>query len=112
MNIANILASKGGRVVTIRPDQTVREALELFAERNIGALIVVDDTHRAAGMITERGILRQRQNFAPVTAVNQDGMPPAHLITRNNQVAFALRIRHRDLPDNFRLDARLIAQND
>ena len=58
MNIANVLASKGGRVVTIRPDHTVREALELFAERNIGALVVVDDAHRAVGMITERGILR------------------------------------------------------
>ena len=58
MNIANVLASKGGRVVTIRPDHTVREALELFAERNIGALVVVDEAHRAVGMITERGILR------------------------------------------------------
>ena len=58
MNIANVLASKGGRVVTIRPDQTVREALERFAERNIGALVVVDDAHRPVGMITERGILR------------------------------------------------------
>ena len=58
MNIANVLASKGGRVITIRPDQTVREALERFAERNIGALVVVDDAHRAVGMITERGILR------------------------------------------------------
>jgi CBS domain-containing protein len=58
VNIANVLASKGGSVVTIRPHQTVREALELFAERNIGALVVVDDAHRAVGMITERGILR------------------------------------------------------
>jgi CBS domain-containing protein len=49
---------KGASVVTIRPDQTVREALELFAKRNIGALVVVDDVHRAMGMITERGILR------------------------------------------------------
>jgi CBS domain-containing protein len=58
MNIANVLASKSGPVATIRPDQTVREALERFAQRNIGALVVVDDAHRAVGMITERGILR------------------------------------------------------
>jgi CBS domain-containing protein len=45
-------------VATIHPDQTVREALKLFAERNIGALVVVDDAHRAVGMITERGVLR------------------------------------------------------
>ncbi len=58
MNIASVLASKGGRVVTIRPDQTVREALELFAECSIGALVVVEAADRAVGMITERGILR------------------------------------------------------
>ena len=58
MNIANVLASKGAAVVTIRPGQSVREALELFAQRNIGALVVVDNAHRPVGMITERGILR------------------------------------------------------
>ena len=58
MNIANVLASKGGRVVTIHPHQTVREALERFAEHHIGALVVVDNAQRAVGMITERGILR------------------------------------------------------
>ena len=58
MNIENVLTSKGGGVVTIRPDQTVKEALELFAKHNIGALVAVDDAHRPVGMITERGILR------------------------------------------------------
>jgi CBS domain-containing protein len=58
MNIENVLTSKGGGVVTIRPDQTVKEALALFAHHNIGALVVVDDAHHPVGMITERGILR------------------------------------------------------
>jgi CBS domain-containing protein len=58
MNITNVLATKGGAVATIRPDRTVREALELFAKHNIGALVVVDHANRPVGMITERGILR------------------------------------------------------
>lgn len=102
MNIANILASKGASVVTIRPDQTVREALELFAKRNIGALVVVDDVHRAMGMITERGILRsaltnERVLSATVGAVmtrevvvghpSDDLMSVAHTMTEK-------RIRH------------------
>ena len=102
MNIANILASKGGRVVTIRPEQTVREALARFAERNIGALVVVDDAHRAVGMITERGILRaaltnERVLTATVGAVmtrevvighpSDDLMSVAHTMTEK-------RIRH------------------
>ena len=102
MNIANVLASKGASVVTIHPDQTVREALALFAERNIGALVVVDDARRAVGMITERGILRSaltndRVLTAPVGAVmtrevvighpSDDLMSVAHTMTEK-------RIRH------------------
>ena len=102
MNIGSVLASKGGRVVTIRPDQTVREALELFAERSIGALVVVDTAHKAVGMITERGILRsaltnERVLSATVGAVmtrevvigypSDDLMSVAHTMTEK-------RIRH------------------
>ena len=102
MNIESVLASKGGRVVTIRPDQTVREALELFAERSIGALVVVDTAHKAVGMITERGILRsaltnERVLSATVGAVmtrevvighpSDDLMSVAHTMTEK-------RIRH------------------
>ena len=111
MNIANVLASKGGRVVTIRPDQTVREALERFAERNIGALVVVDDAERAVGMITERGILRaaltnERVLSATVGAVmtrevvigrpSDDLMSVAHTMTEK-------RIRHLPVMDQGRL---------
>ena len=58
MKVASVLARKGGAVVTIRPEQTVREALRLFGEHCIGALVVVDHTRKMVGMITERGILR------------------------------------------------------
>jgi len=111
VNIANILASKGGRVVTIRPEQTVREALARFAERNIGALVVVDDAHRAVGMITERGILRaaltnERVLTATVGAVmtrevvighpSDDLMSVAHTMTEK-------RIRHLPVMDQGKL---------
>jgi CBS domain-containing protein len=111
VNIANVLASKGGRVITIRPDQTVREALERFAERNIGALVVVDDVDRAVGMITERGILRaaltnERVLGATVGAVmskevvighpSDDLMSVAHTMTEK-------RIRHLPVIDQGKL---------
>jgi CBS domain-containing protein len=111
VNIANVLASKGGRVVTIRPDQTVREALERFAERNIGALVVVDDAQRAVGMITERGILRaaltnERVLSTTVGAVmtrevvighpSDDLMSVAHTMTEK-------RIRHLPVMDQGKL---------
>jgi CBS domain-containing protein len=59
MNIASILARKGGRVVTCRAEQSIRQALSLLAEHNIGALVVVDDAGGAAGMLSERDVVRE-----------------------------------------------------
>jgi CBS domain-containing protein len=58
MNIATILATKGDKVVTIRAEQTIREALAVLAQHNIGALVVVDDARRPIGMLSERDIVR------------------------------------------------------
>jgi CBS domain-containing protein len=59
MNIASILATKGDKVVvTIRPEQTIREALGVLAQHNIGALVVVDTGLRPIGILSERDIVR------------------------------------------------------
>jgi CBS domain-containing protein len=59
MNIASILARKGARVVTCRPEQSIRHALSLLAEHNIGALVVVDERGGPAGMLSERDVVRE-----------------------------------------------------
>jgi CBS domain-containing protein len=59
MNIAHILARKGIKVITIRPDQLIRQALGLLAEHNIGALVVVDEALRPVGILSERDIVRE-----------------------------------------------------
>jgi CBS domain-containing protein len=58
MNIASILATKGDKVVTVRAEQTIREALGVLAQHNIGALVVVDDAMRPIGILSERDIVR------------------------------------------------------
>lgn len=58
MNIASLLASKGPTVVTIRADDSVREALARLAEHNIGALVVTDERNRPVGIVSERDIVR------------------------------------------------------
>jgi CBS domain-containing protein len=58
MNIASILATKGDKVVTIRAEQTIREALGELAQHNIGALVVVDAALRPIGILSERDIVR------------------------------------------------------
>ena len=58
MQVNNILAVKGVNVVTIQPEQLVREAVALLAEHNIGALVVADATGRPVGIVSERDIVR------------------------------------------------------
>ena len=58
MLIRHILAKKGTHVVTIQPEQTVRQAIALLAQYKIGALIVVDPSSKPVGIITERDIIR------------------------------------------------------
>lgn len=58
MTIASVLARKGPKVVTVRPEQTVRQALVLLSEHNIGALVVVDDASHPVGILSERDIVR------------------------------------------------------
>ena len=58
MNIASILATKGDKVVTVRAEQSIRDALAALAEHNIGALVVVDEGRTPIGMLSERDIVR------------------------------------------------------
>ena len=59
MTIATILASKGVKVVTIRPEQTLREALAMLAQHSIGAVLVIDAAGGLVGILSERDIVRE-----------------------------------------------------
>jgi CBS domain-containing protein len=53
MQIGSVLDSKGRGVYSITPGSTVYEAISLMSEKNIGALLVLEDG-RMSGIITER----------------------------------------------------------
>lgn len=55
--IKEVLAAKGQTIWTIHPDDSVYDALVLMAEKNIGALPVVEDD-RLVGLFTERDYAR------------------------------------------------------
>ena len=59
MMIATILARKGIKIVTIRPEQTLREALAMLAQHSIGAVVVTDATGTLVGILSERDIVRE-----------------------------------------------------
>ncbi len=58
MKISRILATKGTGTITIHPDKTIRDAIFLLEENNIGALPVLDTADRLVGILTERDIIR------------------------------------------------------
>jgi len=53
-----ILARKGSAVWSISPDATVFKAIQLMADKNVGALPVVDNS-RLIGIISERDYTRK-----------------------------------------------------
>ena len=58
MIVKNILAGKGGNVITINPTTDVIAAVKLMAERGIGAVVVLGADHRIVGILSERDIVQ------------------------------------------------------
>ncbi|MGD9701487.1 MAG: CBS domain-containing protein [Acidimicrobiia bacterium] len=58
MKVSEILRTKGDRVATVEPGETVRTAVERMTRRSIGSLVVVDGDARIVGMISERDVMR------------------------------------------------------
>lgn len=58
MKVADVLASKGTNVITIQPDQTIKEAVNLMESKNIGGLVVVNQSGEIKGILTERDLIR------------------------------------------------------
>jgi CBS domain-containing protein len=56
--VRQVLNEKGRGVHHIRPDASVRDALTMMAEHNVGALVVLDGA-RLVGIITERDYARK-----------------------------------------------------
>src|SRR5687767_5461877 len=56
--VSDLLKVKPHRLVTVRPDQTVLEAIKVLAEHDIGAAIVMDGA-KLAGIFSERDYTRK-----------------------------------------------------
>ena len=53
-----LLAGMNQQVVTVQPMNLVAESVDLMAEHNIGAVVVVDEAGRAIGILSERDIIK------------------------------------------------------
>lgn len=58
MNIGQILKTKSRGVSTARPEDSIEEIATRLAQRKIGAVVIVGDNAKVAGIISERDIIR------------------------------------------------------
>ena len=108
MKINSILSKKGGDVISIGPNASVHDAIDLMVVHNIGALVVIDEKGELAGIISERDIIRvaaaredvfsliisQVMTAEVVVGVPQDDIiSVAHIMTER-------RFRHLPVRDN------------
>jgi CBS domain-containing protein len=59
MNAEAILQSKGHKVVTISPEDTVLEAAKVLDKNRIGAAVVTEANGTVCGVLSERDVARQ-----------------------------------------------------
>ncbi len=59
LRVSDILKSKAKHLWTILPEASVLDALKLMAEKEIGALMVVDKKDKVVGIMTERDYARK-----------------------------------------------------
>jgi signal-transduction protein with cAMP-binding, CBS, and nucleotidyltransferase domain len=101
-NISEILKTKGHTVWTVTPETTVFDAIQLMADKNIGAL-VVSDGNRVIGVVSERDYTRKviLQGKASRTTQVREIMPghpitvtPNHTVQECMQIMTQHRVRH------------------
>jgi len=102
MTIQAILGNKGDEVVTLSATSLVKQAVELLAERRIGACPVIDDG-QVVGVMSERDVIYRLSSEGPAMLewpVSKVMTAPAVTVGRGDSVLAALsqmtkrRIRH------------------
>jgi len=56
--VHDVLRGKGSEIISVSPSDTVFEVLQILAERNIGAVLVLEGS-RLVGILSERDYARQ-----------------------------------------------------
>lgn len=100
--VRDILREKGTAVYSILPDATVYDALKMMADRNVGALIVLEGS-RMVGVISERNYARRvilKHKLSTETAVREIMNVDAVTVTQNTNLEKCMelitehRVRH------------------
>ena len=111
MKVRLILAKKGVNVITITPDKQIRQAIALLTEKNIGALVVVNEEQQPVGILSERDIIRRTAVDENVFSLTVDDLMTKQVITGlPNDDAFSIahtmtekRFRHMPILEDGKL---------
>ena len=100
--VHHVLMEKGSEVWSVSPDASVYEALEVMAAKNIGALVVLDES-KLIGVLSERDYARRvalegkRSRETPVREVMTEvvaTVSPSHSMKDCMEVMTTQRVRH------------------
>jgi len=58
LTVARILDDKGRDVITTQPHRTLKEVVDLLADRGVGAVVVSDASLSVLGILSERDVVR------------------------------------------------------
>jgi CBS domain-containing protein len=109
--VRDILREKGTAVHSILPDATVYDALKMMADRNVGALIVLDGD-KMVGVISERNYARRvilQHKLSTETAVSEIMNVDVVTVTQNTNLEKCMeliteyRVRHLPVVENDRV---------
>jgi len=78
MNVKNILAAKGGDVISIEPTAALAGAAKLLSKHRIGAVVIHGAGGRLAGILSERDIVRALSEHGAAAL----GLPVGQVMTR------------------------------
>jgi CBS domain-containing protein len=101
--VRDLLNAKGRQVYSIAPDASVYDALQLMADRNVGAVLVTDPSGRLVGILSERDYARKvvlrghTSRETPVSAIMTEEVvcvPPDMTIEECMGLMTHRRIRH------------------
>jgi CBS domain-containing protein len=110
-SLKQLISAKGGQLYSIRPDAKVIEALKLMAQKDVGALVVLEG-EKLAGILSERDYARKvilhgksSQDIAvrDIMTAGVVTVDPEHTVEACMGLMTQRRIRHLPVVENDKL---------
>ncbi|MEP6675602.1 MAG: CBS domain-containing protein [Ferruginibacter sp.] len=112
VTVADILKSKESIIISVLPDISVYEAIKVMGEKNIGALLVMED-EKLKGILSERDYARKvvlKERSSRTTLVKEIMTEKVITVTKNDSIEYCMelmsgkKIRHLPVVENEKVE--------